>query len=81
MFVQSVRQVQYSCLRRALLAVVSDDACVRLWDTNTRRLMTSFDSAHSAPATGLAFSPLNDMLLMSVALDKRIVCYDVHGKA
>ena len=33
-----------------------------------------------APATGLAFSPLNEMLLLSCGLDKRIVCYDVQGK-
>ncbi|XP_076095952.1 protein NEDD1-like [Mytilus galloprovincialis] len=77
---QTVRQIQYSKFRKSLLGSVSDDGAVNLWDINTRRLLHSFSSSHIAPATGLNFSPINDILLMSVGLDKRIVCYDTQGK-
>ncbi|XP_013386003.1 protein NEDD1 [Lingula anatina] len=77
---QAIRKLQYSNFKKSLLGSVSDDGALNLWDVNTRRLLHSFNDMHRAPATGLVFSPLNEMLLMSVGLDKRIVCYDVHGK-
>jgi len=51
-----------------------------MWDTNGRKLITSFTNDHKAPATGLSFSPVNEMLLVSVGLDKKIVFYDAQGK-
>lgn len=78
--VQGVKEIQFSRHKKALLGSVSDDGAVNLWDTNTRRLLHSFTDSHRSPATGLNFSPINNMLLMSVGLDKRIVCYDVQGK-
>lgn len=51
-----------------------------MWDTNARKIVTSFSSDHKAPATGLSFSPVNEMLLVSTGLDKKIVFYDVQGK-
>lgn len=67
-------------MKKTLLGSVSDDGGTYLWDTNTKRLVHSFDGAHKAPASGLAFSPLNYMLLLSIGLDKKIVCYDVLSK-
>lgn len=78
--IQTIRQVQYSQFKKSLLGSVSDDGAVNLWDINTRRMLHSFSGSHIAPATGLNFSPINDILLMSVGLDKRIVCYDTQGK-
>ncbi|XP_074646303.1 protein NEDD1-like [Tubulanus polymorphus] len=75
----AVTQLQYSHYKKSLLGSVSEDGAVCLWDTNTRRLMHSFTDKHCACPMGLAFSPINKMLLMSVGLDKRIVCYDVIG--
>ena len=77
---QAIRELQYSHFKKSLLASVSDDGAVNLWDTNTRRHLHSFGTMHQAPATGVAFSPLNEMLLMTVGLDKKIICYDVQGK-
>ena len=79
-FFQAVRKVHYSYFKKSLLGSVSDDGAVNLWDANTRRLIHGFTESHKAPAMDLAFSPLNEMLLLSVGLDKRIVCYDVQGK-
>lgn len=77
---QAVRDIQFSHFKKSLLGAVSDDSALNLWDSNTRKLFTSFTSDHKAPATGLSFSPMNDMLLCSVGLDKRIVFYDVQGR-
>jgi len=77
---QAIRQMQFSQFRRSLLGAACDDGVLYLWDTNTKLLLRRFDSeagAHRAPCTGLVFSPCNQMLLVSVGLDKNIVCYDV----
>lgn len=41
--------------------------------------MQSFNE-HRAPSTGLAFSPINDTLVLSAGLDKRCFCYDVQTR-
>ncbi|XP_038067720.1 protein NEDD1-like isoform X2 [Patiria miniata] len=78
---QSIRGLEYSLFKKSLLASVSDDGGLTMWDTNSRKAISTFRDAHRAPATALVFSPVNDMLLMSTGLDKRIVCYDVIGKS
>ncbi|KAK3585866.1 hypothetical protein CHS0354_038398 [Potamilus streckersoni] len=78
--IQAVRQLQYCKLKKSLLGAVSDDGSLNLWDSNTRQMIHGFSDSHRAPATGLVFSPINDILLMSIGLDKRIVCYDLQAK-
>lgn len=77
---QAIQGLQYSHYNRSMLASVSDDASLVLWDTNARRSVHQFARAHKAPATDLSFSPCNDKLLLSSGLDKRIVLYDVQNK-
>jgi len=74
-----ITQVLFSPFRSRLLAVASDDQLVRLWDTD-KNALALLPSVHQAPVTGLAFSPINKDLLCSVALDKRLVFYDVREK-
>ncbi|PIK33196.1 hypothetical protein BSL78_29991 [Apostichopus japonicus] len=76
---QAIRDIQYSYFKKSYLAAVSDDGGLYLWDTNSTKLLASFSGAHKAPATALAFSPLNNLLLASCGLDKKIICYDVMG--
>ncbi|XP_030828961.1 protein NEDD1-like [Strongylocentrotus purpuratus] len=78
---QTIRDVGYSFFKKSLLAAASDDGSLTLWDTNTSKLVTSFSDAHNAPTTALSFSPLNNLLLASSGLDKRVVCYDVNGRS
>lgn len=63
-----------------MFGCTSDDGVVTLWDANARRQLHVFQEAHVGPATGLAFSPINEMLMISVGLDKRMVCYDIQKK-
>uniref|UniRef100_A0A3B4VFP6 NEDD1 gamma-tubulin ring complex targeting factor n=1 Tax=Seriola dumerili TaxID=41447 RepID=A0A3B4VFP6_SERDU len=77
---QPVHDLRLSALKRSLLGSVSDSGTVVLWDSNTQKELHVFDSAHKAPGSGLAFSPASELLVVSVGLDKKIVCYDTASK-
>ena len=79
-YFQTIHAIQYSRFKKALLGSVSDDGALNVWDTNTKKIVVSFPDEHTAPAMGLSFSPMNDMLLATVGLDKRIIFYDILGK-
>ena len=63
-----------------MLATASDDSAINLWDVNTKRIIKEFSLEHKLPASGLCFSPANDMLMCSIGVDKKIIFYDVVGK-
>uniref|UniRef100_A0A674EDR8 NEDD1 gamma-tubulin ring complex targeting factor n=1 Tax=Salmo trutta TaxID=8032 RepID=A0A674EDR8_SALTR len=75
-----IHDLKYSVVKRSLLGSVSDSGSVVLWDANTQKELHVFDGAHKAPASGLAFSPANDLLFVTVGLDKKIICYDTSSK-
>uniref|UniRef100_A0A8C5N500 Protein NEDD1 n=1 Tax=Leptobrachium leishanense TaxID=445787 RepID=A0A8C5N500_9ANUR len=77
---QPIRHLKYSYVKKFLLGTVSDSGSVTLWDANTQSPYHMFESAHKAPASGICFSPVNDLLLVTIGLDKRIICYDVSSK-
>lgn len=69
-----------SCLKRSLLGSVSDGGWLTLWDANKREELHAFRTAHKAPGSAVAFSPASELLVVSVGLDKKIVCYDTASK-
>uniref|UniRef100_W5KQ65 NEDD1 gamma-tubulin ring complex targeting factor n=1 Tax=Astyanax mexicanus TaxID=7994 RepID=W5KQ65_ASTMX len=75
-----IHDLKYSLIKRSLLGSVSDSGSVVLWDANTQKEVHTFEGAHKAPASGLSFSPANDLLFITVGLDKKIVCYDTASK-
>ncbi|XP_005449195.1 protein NEDD1 isoform X1 [Oreochromis niloticus] len=77
---QPIHDLRLSTVKRSLLGSVSDSGTVVLWDSNTQKELHMFDGAHKAPGSGLAFSPTSDLLVVSVGLDKKIVCYDTASK-
>ncbi|CAH7326424.1 protein NEDD1 [Phodopus roborovskii] len=77
---QPVRHVKYSLFRKSLLGSVSDNGAVTLWDVNSQSSYHSFDSTHKAPASGICFSPVNELLFVTIGLDKRIILYDTSSK-
>ena len=54
-----------------------DDGSVSLWDTLQGKPYHNFAQIHSAPSMDLIFSPLNDLVLASVGLDKHLMVFDV----
>ena len=77
---QPIHALRLSPLRRSLLGSVSDSGSVVLWDSNTQKELHAFDGAHKAPGSGLAFSPSSELLVVSVGLDKKVLCYDTASK-
>ncbi|KAG8439496.1 hypothetical protein GDO86_005632 [Hymenochirus boettgeri] len=77
---QPIRHLKYSFVKKSLLGTVSDSGSVTLWDANSQNPYHVFESAHKAPSSGICFSPVNDLLLVTIGLDKRIICYDVSSK-
>ncbi|XP_077425233.1 protein NEDD1 isoform X2 [Vanacampus margaritifer] len=77
---QPVRDLGLSCLKRSLLGSVSDGGWLTLWDANTQKELHAFRGAHKAPGSAVAFSPASELLVVSVGLDKKIVCYDTASK-
>ena len=52
-----------------------NDGSLCIWDVLSSTKYHIFNH-HKAPATNLAFSPFNDLLLASVGLDKTLILYD-----
>ncbi|XP_077628346.1 protein NEDD1 isoform X2 [Crocuta crocuta] len=77
---QSVRHLKYSLFKKSLLGSVSDNGVVTLWDVNGQSPYHNFDSTHKAPASGICFSPVNELLFVTIGLDKRIILYDTSSK-
>ncbi|XP_028814818.1 protein NEDD1 isoform X2 [Denticeps clupeoides] len=77
---EPIHDLKYSVVKRSLLGSVSDSGSVVLWDANTQKELHAFETAHKAPTSGLAFSPANDLLFVTVGLDKKVICYDTSSK-
>lgn len=73
---ETINCLQYSHFTHNLLASAGGSGAVTLWDTTEKKLLRTFGE-HNSSSTSLSFSPLNDMLLSSTGLDKRIIFYDV----
>ncbi|XP_068643947.1 protein NEDD1 isoform X2 [Aristolochia californica] len=73
---QVLRVLDYSRISRHVLVTAGDDGSVHLWDTTGRNPKISWAKQHSAPTTGVCFSPSNDKVIASVGLDKKLVIFD-----
>ncbi|KAG6546910.1 hypothetical protein Mapa_011526 [Marchantia paleacea] len=74
---QVLRVLEYSRLSRHLLVTAGDDGSVHIWDTTSRSPKISWLKQHTAPTTGVCFSPCNDKMMVSVGLDKKLYTYDL----
>jgi protein NEDD1 len=75
----SFTSVKFNYIKHSLLGGSTDGGSVTFWDVNAAKQLQTFNE-HRAPASGLAFSPVNEVLVLSAGLDKRCVCYDTLTK-
>jgi len=77
----AIRAVKFSPFRRSHLATAGEEAVVELYDTarSDAPSLAQF-TQHTGTITGLAFSPVNELLLCSAGLDCRALFYDVSAK-
>ncbi|KAF8396838.1 hypothetical protein HHK36_018473 [Tetracentron sinense] len=73
---QVLRVLDYSRISRHLLVTSGDDGSLHLWDTTGRSPKASWLKQHSAPTTGVSFSPSNDKIIASIGLDKKLYTFD-----
>lgn len=77
----TIKHLEFSRLRKALLGAVTSLGSVYVWDINVpEQPFTSFARQHDAACTSIAFSPVNQVLFASAAMDGRIVFYDVQQR-
>ncbi|CAH9097588.1 unnamed protein product [Cuscuta europaea] len=77
---QVLRVLDYSRISRHLLVTAGDDGSIHLWDTTGRSPKVSWLKQHSAPTTGVSFSPSNDKIITSVGLDKKLYTFDLGSR-
>ncbi|ONK62031.1 uncharacterized protein A4U43_C08F36080 [Asparagus officinalis] len=73
---QVLRVLDYSRLSRHILVTAGDGGSVHLWDTTGRVPKVSWLKQHSAPISGVCFSPSSDKIIASVGLDKKLYTFD-----
>ncbi|XXG45337.1 hypothetical protein AAC387_Pa02g0448 [Persea americana] len=73
---QVLRVLDYSRISRHVLVTAGDNGSVHLWDTTGRSPKVSWLKQHSAPTTGVCFSPSNDKTIATVGLDKKLYTFD-----
>ena len=76
---QKISALKYSSFKSSFLAASCESGVVSFWDCNTNKNVFSL-SPHLAPAKDLAFSPINANLVVSVGLDKSLVCCNPNTK-
>ena len=62
------------------LAMALDDGSMCFWDTLQSSLYHHFKGVHTASAMAVAFSPINNLFMASVGIDKSIIMYDVNSR-
>lgn len=74
----SVNQMRFSLLQEHIFATASDSGEICIFDLNAKeRNPLASMQGHKASARGIAFSPLNKLLLSSVSIDKGVNFYDI----
>ncbi|XP_058084879.1 protein NEDD1 isoform X2 [Magnolia sinica] len=63
---QVLRVLDYSRISRHVLVTAGDNGSVHMWDTTGRSPKVSWLKQHSAPTTGVCFSPSNDKAITSL---------------
>ena len=59
-----VTSVQFNAVKYSMIGTSTDAGAVSFWDVNQAKEIHSFGE-HNAPATDLAFSPVNEVLVLS----------------
>jgi len=76
---QRITCVKYSSVKPSFLGTSCQSGVLSFWDCNANKNIFNL-TPHSAPASAITFSPINDTLALSVGLDKRLVCCDTKTK-
>lgn len=74
----AITSIQFSAVSSNLLGCSYDDGTVLIWDIHKETQHCLFKE-HNVPCTSFAFSPINNILMISAGLDG-LCCYDLTTK-
>ncbi|KAJ1911525.1 hypothetical protein IWQ60_010093 [Tieghemiomyces parasiticus] len=78
----AITNLQFSTRRKHILAAISDDGAVAVWETHRAAVPVKlFSRVHTAPSRGLVFSPTSSYTLISAGLDQKIVVFDLQKRS
>ncbi|XP_042888951.1 protein NEDD1-like isoform X2 [Penaeus japonicus] len=77
---KAITDLVYSRAKKSLLGCCSEEGSVSMFDSHANKVIHSFKGAHSSPAASVSFSPVNELLMISVGYDKKFACYNVQTK-
>jgi WD40 repeat protein len=80
-FCIQINEVRFSPLKNSWFAIADDDGSISVWSSKDRKRKAHFHKQHSAPATGIAFSPTHKSFMCSCGLDSKLQFYDIEQKA
>lgn len=72
----SITQLRFSPTSNKTLAVAYNSGEITLWDMHQKILKHGF-KAHASACTGIAYSPVNNLLMCSVGKDEKIHFFDI----
>eukprot|EP00347_Sterkiella_histriomuscorum_P019444 403341607 len=72
--------IKFSYVKHYILASAHENGKICIWDTQLRSKKWEVPQAHQTFVTGLAFSPVNNLLLTSCGLDGKIQFYDIQNQ-
>ena len=67
-----INSLCFNYFKKHVIASCTENGSVYVWDSVTMGLKCSFVALHAAPASEVAYSPVNKSLLVSVGYDKAI---------
>ena len=67
-----INSLCFNYFKKHVIASCTENGSVYVWDSVTMSMKCSFVALHAAPASDIAFSPVNKSLLASVGYDKAI---------
>lgn len=74
-----IDKVKFSKFLPNIISCGGDAGIIQVMDINSEKNICKFEN-HSAPIKGLEFSHVNNMLLCSASLDRKIIFYDIRSK-
>ncbi|KAK7079007.1 hypothetical protein SK128_013734 [Halocaridina rubra] len=77
---QVITEVVYCHVKKSLLGCRTDGGSLALFDSHACKTLHVFKNVHAAPVSSLAFSPINEILMISVGYDKKLICYNIQSK-
>jgi WD40 repeat protein len=74
---QSIKSVKFSPIESGMIGTCDANGTVKLWSSESQRLLSTFTNIHTGSANDISYSPYNRMLMASAGQNGIICLYDL----